>query len=141
MTTALIAAAWLGAMLVFVVTVSPTVFQTLSMEQASRFLRAYFPKLFLLELGIGLALIFSGLTYAQWWFAMSGFAIAAMASINYWLVMPAINRVSDEMAQHAEPDPVLKRQFGRLHGFSTLLFGLGGLLSLSILGAYWRESQ
>lgn len=141
MTTALIAAAWLGAMLVFVVTVSPTVFQTLSMEQASRFLRAYFPKLFLLELGIGLALIFSGLTYAQWWFAMSGFAIAAMASINYWLVMPAINRVSDEMAQHAEPDPVLKRQFGRLHGLSTLLFGLGGLLSLSILGAYWRESQ
>lgn len=141
MMTALIAAAWLGAMLVFVVTVSPTVFQTLSMENASRFLRAYFPKLFLLELGIGSALIFSGLTYAQWWFAMSGFAIAAMASVNYWLVMPAINRVSDEIAQQTEPDPVLKRQFGRLHGLSTVLFGLGGLLSLYILGAYWRESQ
>ena len=141
MLTALIAAAWVGAILIFIVTVSPTVFQALSMEQASRFLRAYFPKLFLLELTVGASLVFSGLTYAQWWFAMSGFAIAAMAALNYWVLLPAINRVSDDLSALAEPDPRLKRQFGRLHGASTVLFGLGGLLSLYILGAYWRESQ
>ena len=46
MLTALIAAAWVGAILIFVVTVSPTVFQALSMEQASRFFGAFFKKLF-----------------------------------------------------------------------------------------------
>jgi len=140
MATALIAAAWLGAIILFVTTVSPTVFGVLTMADASRFLRAYFPRLFQIELVIGGALVFAGLHYAQWWYAMGGFAIAALAAINLWIVMPNLNVLADQMAALSEPDRRLSAQFGRLHGVSAGLFGVGGLLSLWIVVSFWLET-
>jgi len=35
--------AWIGAIIMFTVTVSPTVFEVLDAQDAGRFLRAYFP--------------------------------------------------------------------------------------------------
>ncbi|MEK9554930.1 MAG: DUF4149 domain-containing protein, partial [Gammaproteobacteria bacterium] len=49
--------AWIGAITMFTVTVSPTVFATLDGPQASAFLRAYFPRLFKYEVAVGLAII------------------------------------------------------------------------------------
>ena len=44
--------AWLGAITMFTLTVSPTVFATLEGPQASAFLRAYFPRLFKYEIAV-----------------------------------------------------------------------------------------
>ena len=49
--------AWLGAITMFTLTVSPTVFATLEGPQASAFLRAYFPRLFKYEIAVGLTII------------------------------------------------------------------------------------
>ena len=48
---------WLGAVTMFTLTVSPTVFAVLDGPQASSFLRAYFPRLFRYEIAVGLAII------------------------------------------------------------------------------------
>ena len=45
--------AWIGAIIMFTLTVSPTVFATLEGPQASAFLRAYFPRLFRYEIAVG----------------------------------------------------------------------------------------
>ena len=44
----------LGSMLFFVIIVSPTVFTSLSSDQASKFLRIFFPRLFLFGLILSL---------------------------------------------------------------------------------------
>ncbi|MDA0894546.1 MAG: DUF4149 domain-containing protein, partial [Proteobacteria bacterium] len=49
--------AWLGAITMFTLTVSPTVFATLEGPQASAFLRAYFPRLFKYEIAVGLTIL------------------------------------------------------------------------------------
>lgn len=133
MMIALIAAAWLGAMGIFVATVSPTVFQTLSMSDASRFLRAYFPKLFRIEIIIGAVLLIVASISEEWTAAVIGALIVAMASTNYWVLTDRINRIADALA--LDPDnSQLKRRFGLMHGLSAGLFAIGGLGCLWIAG-------
>ena len=133
MITAVIAAAWLGAMTVFVSTVSPTVFQTLEMPDASRFLRAYFPKLFRLEIGVGVAITVAGFAAQNTLFGAIGMAMAVLAASNLWILTDRINQIADRL--QADPDNrQLKRQFGLSHGASAALFGLGGLGCLWIVG-------
>ncbi len=133
MWTALIASAWLGAMGVFVATVSPTVFQTLSMPDASRFLRAYFPKLFRLEIGVGLAILITAILASNLLWMVLGVLIAAMAAFNLWVLTDRINQIADALAEAPE-NQALKRRFGMMHGASAGLFSLGGLACMWIVG-------
>lgn len=133
MMIALIAAAWLGAMGIFVATVSPTVFQTLSMPDASRFLRAYFPKLFRIEMIVGVAILFAASISDERTATAIGALIVVMASVNYWVLTDRINQIADALA--LDPDnPALKRRFGLMHGLSAGLFAIGGLGCLWITG-------
>lgn len=133
MLTALIAAAWVGAMVLFVVTVSPTVFAVLSMADASRFLRAYFPRLFRIEITVGLLLALSATISANSLFIGFGVLIAVMAAVNLWVLTDRINAIADALAESPN-DTRIKQRFAWAHGASAALFGLGGLLCLWMIG-------
>jgi len=127
--------AWIGAIIMFTVTVSPTVFATLEGPQASAFLRAYFPRLFKYEILVGLAIIgisialsTGGETY-QYGINV-GLVVTVLAYLNLRVIMPKVNQVADALADN--PGPQIKRQFGMLHGLSVGLFGINAISMIAL---------
>ena len=116
--------AWIGAIVMFTVTVSPTVFATLEGPQARAFLRAYFPRLFKYEILVGLAIIgisvglsIGGETY-QYGINV-GLVVTLLAYLNLRVVMPRVNQVADKQADN--PNQKIKKQIGLLHRESVRL--------------------
>ena len=132
--------AWIGAIIMFTVTVSPTVFATLEAPQASAFLRAYFPRLFKYEILVGLAIIgisvglSTGVQTYQYGINV-GLVVTVLAYLNLRVIMPKVNQVADEMVDN--PSPSIKKQFGLLHGLSVGLFGINAisLIALFVFGS------
>lgn len=127
--------AWIGAITMFTLTVSPTVFATLDGPQASAFLRAYFPRLFKYELAVGLAIITlsvglssDGETY-QYGISV-GLVVTLLAYLNLRVIMPRVNQVSDELI--ANPSPQVKKRFGLLHGLSVGFFGINAISLIAL---------
>ena len=127
--------AWIGAITMFTLTVSPTVFATLDGPQASAFLRAYFPRLFKYELAVGLAIITlsvglssDGETY-QYGISV-GLVVTLLAYLNLRVIMPRVNQVSDELM--ANPSPQVKKRFGLLHGLSVGFFGINAISMIAL---------
>ncbi len=126
---------WLGAITMFMLTVSPTVFAVLDGPQASSFLRAYFPRLFRYEIVVGLAII--GLSIAlstngtTYHFGISvGLLVTALAYLNLRIIMPMVNGVSDRLIN--DPTPKIKKKFALLHGLSVGFFGINGLAMITL---------
>jgi len=121
---------WLGAITMFILTVSPTVFAVLDGPQASSFLRAYFPRLFRYEITVGLAIIglsvvlsMNGTTYH---YGISvGLLVTVLAYLNLRVIMPKVNDVSDQLI--SDPNPQMKKKFALLHGLSVGFFGINAL--------------
>ena len=127
--------AWIGAIVMFTVTVSPTVFATLEGPQASAFLRAYFPRLFKYEILVGLAIIGSsvGLSIGSEIYQYGinvGLVVTLLAYLNLRVVMPRVNQVADELVDN--PSPKIKAQFGLLHGLSVGLFGINAISMIAL---------
>ncbi|MEC8308565.1 MAG: DUF4149 domain-containing protein [Pseudomonadota bacterium] len=127
--------AWIGAIIMFTLTVSPTVFATLEGPQASSFLRAYFPRLFRYEIAVGLAIIMvsiglstNGETY-QYGISV-GMVVTLLAYLNLRVIMPKVNQVSDELITN--PNPQNKKQFGRLHGLSVGFFVINAISLIAL---------
>ena len=109
----------LGAMLFFVIIVSPTVFTALSSDQASKFLRLIFPRLFLF--GLALSLITAlGYNISGQYIKMF---LALFASILFFLnrniLTPLINYHRDK---EIEGDIKSKNYFKLLHLLSVSFF-------------------
>ncbi|MBH96480.1 MAG: hypothetical protein CMD87_04390 [Gammaproteobacteria bacterium] len=130
---------WLGAITMFTLTVSPTVFAVLDGPQASSFLRAYFPRLFRYEITVGLAIIglsvvlsMNGMTYH---YGISvGLIVTVLAYLNLRVIMPKVNDVSDQLIN--DPSPQMKKKFALLHGLSVGFFGINalGMIVLFVFG-------
>jgi len=127
--------AWIGAITMFTVTVSPTVFATLDGAQASAFLRAYFPRLFKYEVAVGLAIIAlsaslstHGETY-QYGISV-GLVVTLLAYLNLRVIMPRVNIVSDQLL--VEPNPGTKKQFALLHGLSVGFFMINAISMIAL---------
>lgn len=127
--------AWLGAITMFTLTVSPTVFATLEGPQASAFLRAYFPRLFKYEIAVGLAIValsvglsVEGTTY-QYGLSV-GLVVTALACLNLRVIMPRVNEVSDQLI--SDPTPTIKKRFGLLHGLSVGFFGINAISMIAL---------
>ena len=121
---------WLGAITMFILTVSPTVFAVLDGPQASSFLRAYFPRLFRYEITVGLAIIslsvalsMNGTTYHYG--IIVGLLVTVLAYLNLRVIMPKVNDVSDQLI--SDPNPQMKKKFALLHGLSVSFFGINAL--------------
>ena len=127
--------AWIGAIVMFTVTVSPTVFATLEGPQASAFLRAYFPRLFKYEILVGLAVVgisvglSTGGKIYQYGINV-GLVVTLLAYLNLRVIMPRVNQVADELADN--PNPKIKKQFGLLHGLSVGLFGINAISMIAL---------
>ena len=109
----------LGAMLFFLIIVSPTVFTALSSDQASKFLRLIFPRLFLF--GLALSLITAlGYNISGQYIEMF---LALFASILFFLnrniLTPLINYHRDK---EIEGDIKSKNYFKLLHLLSVSFF-------------------
>ena len=109
----------LGAMLFFVIIVSPTLFTALSSDQASKFLRLIFPRLFLF--GLALSLITAlGYNISGQYIEMF---LALFASILFFLnrniLTPLINYHRDK---EIEGDIKSKNYFKLLHLLSVSFF-------------------
>ena len=109
----------IGAMLFFVIIVSPTVFTALSSDQASKFLRLIFPRLFLF--GLALSLITAlGYNISGQYIEMF---LALFASILFFLnrniLTPLINYHRDK---EIEGDIKSKNYFKLLHLLSVSFF-------------------
>ena len=127
--------AWLGAITMFTLTVSPTIFATLEGPQASAFLRAYFPRLFKYEIAVGLTIIglsiglsMEGTTH-QYGLSV-GLVVTALAYLNLRVIMPKVNEVSDQLI--SDPTPTLKKRFGLLHGLSVGFFGINAISMIAL---------
>ena len=127
--------AWLGAIIMFTLTVSPTVFATLEGPQASAFLRAYFPRLFKYEIAVGLLIIalsiglsIQGTTY-QYGIGV-GLIVTILAYLNLRFIMPKANDISDQL--NRDPSPTIKKRFGMLHGLSVGFFGINAISMIAL---------
>ena len=127
--------AWIGAIVMFTITVSPTVFDTLEGPQVSTFLRAYFPRLFKYEILVGLAIIgiSVGLSIGSETYQYGinvGLVVTLLAYLNLRVVMPRVNQVADELVDN--PSPKIKAQFGLLDGLSVGLFGINAISMIAL---------
>ncbi|MAI45969.1 MAG: DUF4149 domain-containing protein [Hyphomicrobiaceae bacterium TMED74] len=122
---AAIAIASLGAMLFFSAAIAPTVFKVLPEAHAGSFLRAVFPRYFLIN---GLASVVAGLLAVELVAAtillVSG---AVMLGIRY-VAIPVINKARDQMLTGAE---TAKTRFDTWHK-GTVVLNVIEMLALSV---------
>tara|TARA_B100001248_G_scaffold165861_1_gene125481 strand:- start:250 stop:675 length:426 start_codon:yes stop_codon:yes gene_type:complete len=120
----------LGSMLFFVIIVSPTVFTSLSSDQASKFLRIIFPRLFLFGLVLSL---FTSLGYYISSFYVE-MILALVSSILFFLnrnvLTPIINFHRDK---EIEGDIKSKKYFKFFHLLSVLFFVMSFIILVFFL--------
>jgi lipoprotein signal peptidase len=113
--SALLCAASVGAMIFFSAVVAPSVFQTLPASNAGTFLRALFPRYFLIN-GVvaGMAAILAARALES---ALLLAAAAAMVGVTYFLI-PQINAARDRVTAG---DASAKPRFDALHRLSVII--------------------
>ena len=120
----------LGAMFFFVIVVSPTIFSSLSMEQASKFLRLIFPRIFLFGfiISIFIALGYYILTsYIEMSFAIVS---SILFFLNRNLLTPMINHHRDK---EIEGEIKSKIYFKVLHNLSVIFFVINLIILILLL--------
>ena len=120
----------MGSMIFFVIIVSPTVFTSLSSDQASKFLRIIFPRLFLFGLILSLVTAL-GYYISSLYIEM---ILALLSSILFFLnrnlLTPMINSHRDK---EIEGDIKSKKYFKLLHLLSVLFFVMSSIILVFFL--------
>ena len=111
--------ALIGFMLFFVIVVSPVIFKTLSQEDAARFLRAIFPRLFLIGLFTSLVMVGLSLAGEKQDLALISTVVAAGFAVNCFVLTPNINKMRDAVLAG---DAQKERNFKILHLLSVAIF-------------------
>ena len=108
-----------GTMIFFVSVVSPSAISTLQVDYLASFLRAIFPKMYLMGLLIGI--IGSGLIFCikQPLVLLSSGLINLSFLINLLIITPKINSIRD---RESLDENIREKRFEIYHGFSILLF-------------------
>ena len=113
-----------GSMLFFALTVAPTVFRSLTADQAGLFLRAFFPKYY--SWGIVVAIIAATVASAtNIVVAAACFLVALLFVIARQVLMPRINRARDDELNDV---PGARKRFRLLHRWSVIINGAQMLL-------------
>ena len=123
-------AALIGFMMFFVIVVSPVVFKTLSQDEAARFLRAVFPRLFLIGLFSSLAMVILSLFGEDGNLMVISCLISVGFATNYFVLTPKINKARDAVLAG---DEHMGKQFKILHLLSVLIFVAQICLSLFVV--------
>ena len=111
--------ALIGFMIFFVIVVSPAVFKSLSQDEAARFLRTIFPRLFLVGLFTSFVIVLLSLASGERDLVLISTAIAAGFAVNYSILTPNINKTRDAiLAGNIQKE----KQFKLLHLLSVSVF-------------------
>ena len=121
----------IGSMCFFAATVAPTVFKTLSLDNAGIFLRAFFPRYYLWGLALAGIATLIALT-VDWYLALTCMIVAMLFAIARQILMPRINQARDD-----ELDGKLgaDKRFQTLHLVSVVI-NFAQLLLLAVVAAY-----
>ena len=120
----------LGSMLFFVIIVSPTVFTSLSSDQASKFLRIIFPRLFLFGLVISLVTSLGYYISSLYIEMILALVSLILFFLNRNLLTPMINYYRDK---EIEGDIKSKKYFKLLHLLSVLFFVINSIIIVFFL--------
>ena len=120
----------LGSMLFFVIIVSPTVFSSLSSDQASKFLRIIFPRLFLFGLVISLVTSLGYYISSLYIEMILALVSLILFFLNRNLLTPMINYYRDK---EIEGDIKSKKYFKLLHLLSVLFFVINSIIIVFFL--------
>ena len=107
----------IGSKIFFSLVVAPTTFQTLNEQNARKFIRNIFPKLYIWCLVVSLIITFSLLSI-NIFHSFIFFLIATGYFYSRQFLMVKINKVSD-ISKKLE---IHKKQFSKLHNLSVLIF-------------------
>jgi hypothetical protein len=120
--------ALIGSMLFFAITVAPTVFKTLPAENASRFLRAFFPHYYLWGLVVAMvAALLAINTHPV--ISVACFLVAMLFVFSRQALMPRINNMRDEelLGRRGATE-----RFRRLHRWSVLINAAQGVVLIAV---------
>jgi len=107
----------IGSKIFFSLIVAPNTFQSLNEQNARKFIRTIFPKLYLWCLAISLIITFSLLSL-NIFHSFIFFLITTGYFYSREFLMIKINKVSDIIKKK----DIHKKQFSNLHNFSVLIF-------------------
>ena len=120
----------LGSMIFFVIIVSPTVFTSLSSDQASKFLRIIFPRLFLFGLILSLVTALGFYISSLYIEMVMALVSSILFFLNRNLLTPMINYHRDK---EIEGDIKSKKYFKLLHLLSVLFFVMSSIILVFFL--------
>ena len=128
----------IGTMIFFVGVVSPSAISTLTGDYLSSFLRAIFPKMFLMGLLFGIIGTILIYFIEQPLVLLSSGFVNLSFLINLLIITPRINAIRDE---ESLDENVRERRFKIYHGMSILLFVSNFAMSgFIILSQIWLTS-
>ena len=107
----------IGSKIFFSLIVAPNTFQSLNEQNARKFIRTIFPKLYLWCLAVSLIITFSLLSL-NIFHSFVFFLITTGYFYSREFLMIKINKVSDIIKKK----DIHKKQFSNLHNFSVLIF-------------------
>ena len=132
---------WLGAATIVAVSVAPAAFAVLPTRAlAGALVGRVLPHIFVSGIFAGLAVALSmwmdrGARYAAAR-AVAALVTVAACAVAQWIIAPRIERVRAAIGPSVEAlatTDSLRRQFGRLHGLSVLMMGIGMIAALVAL--------
>jgi len=120
----------IGFMVLFVVVIAPSIFQSLEPTEAGTLLRRLFPRMFLYGMSLTLAAAGMAILGAQYNLALVSLVSAAGFCINAYIIAPSINQARDELENDENVSP---KKFAWLHTASVSIFALQFLASVMCL--------
>tara|TARA_B110001469_G_C9476236_1_gene239013 strand:- start:112 stop:507 length:396 start_codon:yes stop_codon:yes gene_type:complete len=128
--TNFLAATLFGAMISFMILISPIVFTVLSANDAKNFLRKFFPRLFIFGMILSSLLIVFTLRELDLFNQKLSIIIFLGFFINLFFITPKVNKYRDlEMSNVKNA----KKIFSILHSVSVCIFVIQLILSLVII--------
>ena len=130
---------WLGGMVFFIV-VTQTAFTVLPKVEAGTFLAALFPRYYLFGyicgvIAVILAIFLCVTRMPRTWWAIAALTLAIALGLTIYagaVVRPRVAAIRT-VTEEANPDPVRRAEFDRLHHLSVMLNGAVMLLNLAAL--------
>lgn len=123
-----------GFIIFFMTVVTPSVFSILNEDEASRFLRKIFPRMFLYGLVISFLAFIVFLIISSTIFCIISLISAIFFLFNLFYLTPKINIYRDESKSGNSSS---KKKFKLFHLFSVILFMLKLIGSIYILFIYY----
>jgi Domain of unknown function (DUF4149) len=133
-------ACWLGGIVFFSFFTTRIVFASLPRAEAGQAIRALFPQYYMLgyiagTVSLVLAIYFTAVRTPRLWWGSTTLALAIALGLTFYagtVIRPRVEAIRT-VTEEANPDPVRKAEFDKLHRMSVILNGAVLLLNLAAI--------